>query len=136
MIDAVAAAPQTVDAGDAILFVSSRIQTGCSARHEPGSGRFTLLKPGIYEITYTANVLVPAETKVTPITLGLNQDGETVVGSETTFTPPEALTLGSVSRTVLVRLYESCCCSSLSVVNKSLNTIQVQDANLVITRHC
>ena len=43
MIDAVNVATQSVATNAIVLFNSTRIHTGCSARHEPGSGRFVLL---------------------------------------------------------------------------------------------
>lgn len=137
MIDAVNVATQAVATNAVVLFNSTRILTGCSARHEPGSGRFVLLKPGIYEVEFNANVSIPAGGTVGPITLNIVQDGEPVAGSKMIFTPAAVDELGNVSATILVRVYEQCCCTSLSVRNDTpATTINVQDANFVITRHC
>ena len=136
MIDAVNVAPQTVDANGTIVFGSTRILTGCSARHEPGSGRFVLLKPGIYEVEFNANVSLPTGATVGPIELAIVQDGEAVAGSVMIYTPAAVDTLGNVSATILVRVYECGCCTTLSVRNDSASEINVQDANFVITRHC
>ena len=136
MIDAVNVATQLVANGDNVLFGNTRILTGCSARHEPGSGRFVLLKPGIYEVEFNGNVSIPTGGTVAPITLDLVQDGEPIAGSRVIYTPAAVDTLGIVSATVLVRVYENCCCSTLSVRNTSDGSINIQDANFVITRHC
>ena len=137
MIDAVNVATQTVAINGTVIFGSTRILTGCSARHEPGSGRFVLLKPGVYEVEFNANVSIPTGGTVGPITLTIVQDGEAVAGSKMIFTPAAVDELGNVSATVLVRVYEQCCCTSLSVRNDTpATTINVQDANFVITRHC
>ena len=136
MIDAVNVATQTVATNAAVLFSSTRIHTGCSARHEPGSGRFVLLKPGIYEVEFNANVSLPTGATVGPITVSIVQDGEAVAGGKMIYTPAAVETLGNVSATVLVRVYEPCCCTGLSVRNDTPTDIDIQDANFVITRHC
>lgn len=136
MIDAVNVATQSVDANAMAVFANTRVCTGCSARHEQGTGRFVLLKPGVYEIAFNGNVSLPTGAAVAPIILDILQDGEVVAGSKMIFTPAAVSTLGNVSATVLVRVYESCGCSSLGVRNSSTQAISMQDANLVITRHC
>ena len=136
MIDAVNVATQSVATGAIVLFGSTRIATGCSARHEPGSGRFVLLKPGVYEVEFNANVSLPTGAAVGPIELNIVQDGEAIAGSKMIYTPAAVTTLGNISATVLVRVYEQCCCTTLSVRNDSTTAVDVQDANLVITRHC
>ena len=136
MIDAINVATQTVAAGAPVLFANTRIQTGCSARHERGSGRFVLLKPGVYEVAFNANVSLPTGATVAPITLDIVQDGETVAGSKMIFTPAAVDTLGNVSTTLLVRVYECGCCSSIGVRNDTTQSVNIQDANFVVTRHC
>lgn len=136
MIDAVNVATQSVATNAVVLFNSTRIHTGCSARHEPGSGRFVLLKPGVYEVEFNANVSLPADATVGPITLSIVQDGEAVAGSRMIYTPAAVSTLDNISATVLIRVYEQCCCTSLSVRNDTTTAVNVQDANFVITRHC
>lgn len=136
MIDAVNVAAQTVAANATVLFGSTRVCTGCSARHEQGSGRFVLLKPGVYEVEFNANVALPTGATAGPITLDILQEGEAVAGSKMIFTPAAADTLGNVSTTVLIRVYEQCCCTTLSVRNSTTVPVTVQDANFVITRHC
>lgn len=136
MIDAVNVVTQSVATNAIVLFGSTRIATGCSARHEPGSGRFVLLKPGIYEVEFNANVSLPEGATVGPIELDIVQDGEAIAGSKMIFTPAAVDVLGNVSATVLVRVYEQGCCTTLSVRNDSATAVNVQDANFVITRHC
>lgn len=136
MIDAVNVAPQTVAINGTVVFGSTRILTGCSARHEPGSGRFVLLKPGVYEIEFNANVSLPTGATVGPIELAIVQDGEAVAGSTMIYTPAAVNTLGNISATILVRVYECGSTTTLSVRNNSASEINVQDANFVITRHC
>lgn len=136
MIDAVNVATQLVASNATVVFANTRVCTGCSARHERGSGRFVLLKPGVYEVEFNANVSLPTGATVTPIVMDILQDGEAVAGSKMIFTPAAVDTLGNISATVLIRVYECGCCSSLGVRNSTAQAINVQDANFVITRHC
>lgn len=136
MIDATNVTSQVVADKGTVLFDSTRIYTGCSARHESGSGRFVLLRPGVYEVSFDANVSLPAGATVTPIVVNITQDGEAVAGSRMVFTPAAAGTVGGIHATVLIRVYEQGCCVALGVRNDTGAAIDVQDANLVITRHC
>lgn len=132
MIDAVNVPVQAVAVNSNVLFQSTRICTGCSVRHEQGSGRFVALKPGVYEVTYSGNVSVPT---VSQVILDLIQDGEPVAGSRVILTPSAADTPTTFSRTVLIRVFCDCCVS-LSVRNSGTTSINIQDANFVITREC
>ena len=132
MINAVNVPVQSVAINSNVLFQNTRIRTGCSARHEQGSGRFVALKPGVYEVTYSGNVSVPT---VSQVVLDLVQDGEVVAGSRVILTPPAANTPATFSRTILVRVFCDCCVS-LSVRNSGTTAINIQDASFVITREC
>lgn len=136
MIDAVNVSTQLVASNATVVFANTRVYTGCSARHERGSGRFVLLKPGVYEVEFNGNVSLPTGATVAPIILDILQDGEAVAGSKMIFTPAAVDTLGNISATVLIRVYDHCCCSSLGVRNSTTQDINVQDANFIITRHC
>lgn len=135
MIDAVNVPVQTVAANGTVLFQNTRICTGCSVRHEQGSGRFVALKPGVYEVTYSGNVSTPAGATITQIILDLVQDGEAVAGSRVLLTPATAGVPTTFSRTILIRVFCDCCVS-LSVRNSGTTSINIQDANFVITREC
>lgn len=79
MIDAVNVAAQTVNVNSPVLFGSTRIKTGCTVRHEAGSGRFVLLKPGVYEISFSANMTSAAAATAT---FNITQDGEQIAGAK------------------------------------------------------
>ena len=135
MINAVNVPVQTVAVNGTVLFQNTRICTGCSVRHEQGSGRFVALKPGVYEVTYSGNVSIPTGGTVAPIILDLLQDGEAVAGSRVMLTPTAVATPATFSRTVLIKVFCDCCVS-LSVRNTGTTEIDIQDANFVITREC
>lgn len=136
MVDAVNVAAQSVAANAVVVFGSTRIRTGCTTRHEQGSGRFTLLRPGVYAVSFSANVGIPTGGTVVPVILNIVQDGEAIAGSRMVYTPATAGIVSNVATTVLVRVFETCCCSSISVRNDSGATITLQDANLTLTREC
>lgn len=133
MIDAVNVPVQTVAPQGSVLFNNTRICTGCSARHEQGSGRFVALKPGVYQVAFSGNVSIPTGGTAGPISLDIIADGEVVAGSRMLTTPAAVATPQNVSTLVLVRVYCDCCVS-LGVRNTGTDAINVQDANFVITR--
>lgn len=131
MIDAVNVPAQVVPVNGTVLFESTRIKTGCSVRHEQGSGRFVALRPGVYEVSFSGNVAVAAAGAVA---LAITQDGEEVAGSRMTGTlAADAPT--NLSTTSLIRVYCDCCVS-IGVRNLSATEVTITDANFVITREC
>lgn len=130
MIDAVNVAAQTVNVNSPVLFGATRIKTGCTVRHEPGSGRFVLTKPGVYRVTFNANI---STTAAGTAILNVTQDGEAIAGASINATTVAGASL-PVSVTTLVRVY--CCDSSVSVTNLSTVEVNVTDANIVIDRMC
>lgn len=136
MINAVNVPVQTVLTNGTVLFASTRIHTGCSVRHEEGSGRFVALKPGVYEVSFSGNVALPAgTTPIAPISVDITIDGEPIAGSKMLTTPAAAATPGNIATTVLIRVFCDCCVA-IGVRNTGTTSITVQDANLVITREC
>lgn len=131
MIDAVNVAAQTVNVNSPVLFGSTRIKTGCTVRHEAGSGRFVLLKPGVYEINFSANMTSAAAATAT---FNITQDGEQIAGAKIVSTIAAA-GVNNVSCTTLARVYCSDV-SSISMVNVGATAIDVSDANMTITRLC
>lgn len=132
MIDSVNVASQTVNVGSPVLFGSTRIKTGCAIRHEEGSGRFVLLKPGVYEINFSANMTSAAAAATA--TFNITQDGEQIAGAKIVSTIAAA-GVNNVSCTTLARVYCSDV-SSISMVNVGATDIDVSDANMTITRLC
>ena len=130
MIDAVNVAAQTVNVNNPVIFGATRIKTGCTVRHEQGSGRFVLTKPGVYRVTFNANI---STTDAGTAILGVTQDGEAITWASINATTIAGASL-PVSVTTLVRVY--CCDSSVSVANLSTVAINVTDANIVIDRLC
>ena len=135
MIEAVNTAIQTVAANATLVFSSTSINRGCTVRHRQGSGRFTALKPGVYKVSFQANVAIPTGGTAAPIILDVVQDGESLAGSRMISTPGAVNNYNSVSSVVLVEVY-NCDSANIAIRNISGVAINVQDANIVIDRLC
>lgn len=131
MIDSVNVATQSVAVNAPILFGSTRIKTGCTVRHEPGSGRFVLTKPGIYKVTFSGTISAAAATTAI---LSIMQDGEAIPGATIQVGTGAAPDIESGSVTTLIRVYG--CDSTISVTNLGTDSLNISNANIVITREC
>lgn len=137
MLDIISVAAQTVTTRNSVIFEDTRIKKGCNERHETGSGRVVLLKPGVYEVTFNADIAIPTGGVVGPISIGIVQDGEVIAGSVATITPAAVNAYGHVSTEVLAQVYGcGCGTSTISVIDTSTGSILVQNANLIVTRKC
>lgn len=131
MINAVNVAAQTVLTNGSVLFGSTRIKTGCTVRHEEGSGRFILTKPGIYKVTFSGSA---SSTDATTVVLNIMQDGEAIAGAQIQTSVAAAPEVVSGSVTTLIKVYG--CDSTVSVANLGATGLTISNANLVITREC
>ena len=131
MIDAVNVATQVVAVNNPVLFGATRIKTSCSVRHEQGSGRFVLTKPGIYKVTFNGTISAAAATTAI---LNITQDGEAIAGARIEVGTGPAPDIESGSVTTLLRVF--CCDSAVSVTNLGTAALNISNANLVIDRLC
>ena len=139
MIDIVNSAVQAVAENGGVVFGAPRIRTGCTVRHENGTARFVLLRPGIYHVLFTGNISIPATETAQEIRVGLSIDGELVNGTEAVYRPSAVDRYGNVTVAALVRVYGCGNCDSnvgVAIVNTSDIEINVRDANLIIDRRC
>ena len=96
----------------------------------------------VYQVTFNANIALPAGATVTPIAVAIAVNGEPRLTSRAIFTPAAAEDLGNVTCTAIIRVPRGCCFSmaieSVPATADSTVTpapvITVQDANLVIDR--
>lgn len=134
MVDAVNVPVQLVAANGSVLFASTRLRTGCATRHEAGSSRVVLLSPGVYRVSFSGNVSIPTGGTVQQTSVAIVQDGEVIPGSTMLYTPAAVDVPGNIAKDVLVRVYQCCATSTLSVRNTGADSINMQDANIVVTR--
>lgn len=132
---------QEVTAGGAVIFNTS---IGCPKRyviHRNESG--IVILRGIvnnpqscfarYQVAFNGNIAVPAGGSAGPISLALAINGEPLLTSQAIVTPPAADQYFNVTSTAFITVPTGCC-FTLAVENTSADAINVQNANLVITR--
>lgn len=124
---------QTVSIGAGVLFDDVALRSGCAERHRQGSGQITLIKPGIYLISFNADIAIPTGGAVGEISVALRADGEELAGSEMTVTPAAVEEFFNVSTSHLIRVC-SPCCVTIGVGNTSTQPILVQNANILAER--
>ena len=138
MINSVNPLVQTVNNSQPVIFTSDNVKTkSCKSCcdgwlvHQNNSGLFNIVKPGIYEIEFNADVAQP--TTAGEITLDISQSNTLIPGGRMITTPTVVNAYFNISGQVLIRLVcrET---SSISVINNSGAAINVQQANIIIKR--
>lgn len=132
---------QTVEAGQNVLLDSSIPCTKGYVLHRPGSGVLTLR--GItnspcnqfarYTVTFNGNIAIPTGGTVGEISLALAINGEPIQSSRARVTPAAVENYFNVTSTAKVTVPRGCC-PSIAVENTSGQDIEVQNANLTVTR--
>jgi hypothetical protein len=138
-MEIIANAVQTVEDNQNVLFTDTVIGGSYSIIHRDGSGLVTLR--GLtntqcrarFRVSFGANIALPADGTVDPISLALTIDGEPVAATTMIFTPVAVEDFGNVFSSVFIDVPRSCC-SRVSVTNTSTQAIDVQNANLIIER--
>ena len=129
---------QTVTEDENILFTDGgRACRKGFITHRSGSGVFRLKGTGcraIYKVEFNANIAVATGGTVGPISVALQEDGETLGNAVATVTPTVAEAFFNVSLSTFI--YIPCnCCVTVSVENISDGTaIDVANANIVFER--
>ena len=131
---------QTISVGNNILFDNGK--RACNKgyiSHRTDSGIFRLKGASngykaIYRVTFNANIAIATGGTVEPITVALQEDGETVNNAVATVTPVAVGDFWNVSFETFVTI--PCgCCVTVSVKNISATTsIDTRNANIVFER--
>jgi hypothetical protein len=137
------ALPQIVAEDENILFFDGdRACRKGFVTHRSGAGIFRLKGAGnscktIYRVTFNANIAVaPAADGgvLVPISVALQEDGETLTNSVAVVTPAAIGDFFNVSLSTFV-IIPCGCCVTISVENVSDGTaIEVENANIIIDR--
>lgn len=142
MAEFTATAIQTVAAGGSVLFTDAVRFGRCCSRHNifhrPDTGTvkvrgdcgkcFTRIR-----VYFAGAIAVPTGGTVEEITLAIAVDGEPMPSTIARFTPAAVEEYGTVPAFIYLDIPADCC-TSISVVNTSTQPINVQNANLVVTK--
>lgn len=139
MLEITANAVQTVDPNQAVLFIETAVAGNYSMMHREGSGLVSLraLPNGQcrarFLVEFGANIAVPADETVGPISLAIAINGEGIGTSSMISTPAAVEQFNNVSASIYVDVPIGCC-TQISVENISTIPVAVQNANLIVER--
>lgn len=133
-----ATALQTVEVGQNVLFTETAVGGNTSMMHRDGSGLVSLRGMtqqcrARFKITFGANVAIPADGTVEPISLAIALNGEPVPSTLMIETPGAISQFNNVFSAIYIDVPNGCC-STLGVKNVSTIPIDVQNANLIVER--
>ena len=121
-----------------VLFTDTPVCGNNSITHREGSGLIKLR--GItcqcrarFRITFGANIAVPNGGTAEAISMAIAINGEAVPSTTMIVTPAAVNEFFNVSASVFIDV-PSGCCANISVKNTSTQTIDVQNANLIVER--
>ena len=130
-LNSVNEAEQSVATNGPVLFATDRLANGTCVQHTAGTSTFTLNCPGVYLVEYNANVEPDTGSDVA-ISMALLSGGSVVPGSESATTGNDNQQT-SVSASTLITV--PCgTTGTITLSNTSASTVNVTNANIVITR--
>lgn len=129
---------QLVEANNNVLFFDSIPCKSGQVIHRNGSGVLTLKGKtnncyAQYQVTFNGNIALPADGTPGAISIALALEGEPLQTSRAIFNAYSVDVYGNVTTTAIIKV-PKCCCFSLSVENTSGVPINVQNANLTVSR--
>lgn len=133
-----AVALQTVEQNQNVLFTDTAVCGGNSILHRDGSGLVTLR--GItqqcrarFKVFFSGNIGLPTGGTVGAISLAISINGEPVGSSAMIVTPAAVEEFFNVAGAVYIDVPVGCCVS-IGVRNTTDQSIDVQNANLIVER--
>lgn len=132
-------AVQTVAVHQNVLFTDLVVSGNCSVVHREGSGIVKLRgltatqKRARFRASFNANIAIPSEGNVGPISIALAIDGEPLPVTKMIVTPAATEEFFNVAADTFIEVPAGCC-STFEVINTSDTAVSVQNANLIIER--
>lgn len=130
---------QTVGVNQNVLFSETPVCGSCSIMHREGSGLVNLRgltqsQPRArFLVNFGANIAIPADGTVGPISLAIAINGEPVQSTLMIITPTATSAFFNVASSAYIDVPAGCC-SQISIENTSTQAISVENANLIVTR--
>lgn len=133
------AALQSVASGQNVVLTETPVSPSRCIVHRDGSGVVTLR--GLtncqcrarFRVTFGGNIALPAGGTVGPISVAIAIAGEPLLAATAIVTPAAAEQFGNVSVDTFVDVPAGCC-ATVAIQNTSGVAIDVQNANLIVTR--
>ena len=137
-MEIIANAVQTVAANQNVYFTDTVTSGNYSIMHRADSGLVTLR--GVttqcrarYKVSFGGNVAIPTGGTVGSISLALAIDGEPAGATTMIVTPAAVEEFSNVFSAIFLDVPRDCCIR-VSVQNTSTQSIEVQNANLIVER--
>lgn len=138
MAEFVAVSAQEVAANENVIFTNTAVSGSNCIKRREGSGIVTLR--GLtnqyrarYFVDFSGNISIPTGGTVGAISLAIAISGEPVLSSQMISTPAAVDQYNNVSSGVYIDVPAGCCIN-IAVKNTSTQTINVANANIVVTR--
>lgn len=114
--------------------------TSCSIVHREGSGIVALRGNtnqcrARYLVIFNGNIAIPAGGTVGPISIAIAVEGEALGSATATVTPAAVSDEFNVTAFAYIDVPRGCCVT-VSIKNINTQTIELQNANLLVTREC
>ena len=129
---------QTVLSGANVQFTDTVVPGKACTMHRPGSGLVSL--KGLtdqcrvrFKVSFGGNIAVPTGGTVEAISLAIAIDGEPLQSTTMTVTPAAVEQFFNVFGSVYLDIPRGCC-SQISIRNVNTQSIEVQNANLIVER--
>lgn len=137
-MEIIANALQTVLANQNVYFTDVVTCGNCAITHRNDSGLVTIKgmtnqARARYKVTFGGNIAIPTGGTVEAISIALALDGEAIPATTMTVTPAAVENFFNVFGAVFIDVPRGCC-STISVRNISTQSIDVQNANLIVER--
>ena len=129
---------QTVLSGANVQFTDTVVPGKACTMHRPGSGLVSL--KGLtdqcrarFKVSFGGNIAIPTGGTVEAISLAIAIDGEPLQPTTMTVTPAAVEQFFNVFGSVYLDIPRGCC-SQISIRNVNTQSIEVQNANLIVER--
>lgn len=107
------------------------IGCGCNERYESNTNTLTLLKPGKYMVTATANIAIPTGGTVGDISVALTSNGSVIAGTTATVTPAAVEEFQNVATQTVLTVYP---CGNKTVGLRAITDLDINNQNLIAVR--
>lgn len=139
---------QVVAPGESVIFTDAPVPcTRGLVRHRDGTGNFLLsgFVPNVvgcgcnrarsanYLVEFGANISIPADGTIEPISLAIAVDGAIIPSSRMIVTPTAIDEYFNIGRAINAEIWRNCC-ETVTVINTSTQPIQVSEANIIFSR--